>query len=224
MAEVNQTLLKSHAIIRFNREVEDLEQIRKLLGFEKITILGHSFGSVTAQLYAIKYTQHLNRLIITNGFYRFYPKIWKNILALRKKGYVSSNESYAELSNEVDFTPLYYGNIENAMQEPKDTAYAKNNFNNALHYQFCGLDADFKIGNEVGKYNVISGIKQLPVPILFLMGRHDKFCTPALSVKYKEYCPTANFVMLEKSGNYPQVEEPGIVYAEIRKFLSQSVR
>ena len=45
-----------------SRDVDDIEGIRKALGYDKINILGHSYGSVVAQLYAIKYADHVKHL------------------------------------------------------------------------------------------------------------------------------------------------------------------
>jgi proline iminopeptidase len=38
-------------------------------------------------------------------------------------------------------------------------------------------------------------------------------------VKYKEYCPQAQFMIFEKSGHNPQVEEPEKLFLVIEKFL-----
>jgi len=40
-----------------------------------------------------------------------------------------------------------------------------------------------------------------------------------MMVEYKKYCPQAEFVMFEKSGHNPQVEEPSKLFALIREFL-----
>jgi proline iminopeptidase len=38
-------------------------------------------------------------------------------------------------------------------------------------------------------------------------------------VKYKEYMPKARFEMFEKSGHYPQKEEPDRFFTVLRDFL-----
>jgi proline iminopeptidase len=42
-----------------------------------------------------------------------------------------------------------------------------------------------------------------------------------MMVKYKEYCPQAKFVMFEKSGHNPQIEQPEEDFALIREFLEK---
>jgi len=59
------------------------------------------------------------------------------------------------------------------------------------------------------------------MPVLIYGGRFDRVAVPWMMVKYKEYCPQAKFVMFEKSGHNPQIEEPEAAIELIREFLSQ---
>ena len=47
------------------------------------------------------------------------------------------------------------------------------------------------------------------MPVLIETGRYDRVAVPWMAVKFKEYCPQAEFVMFEHSGHNPQVEESG---------------
>jgi len=40
------------------RDIDDIEALRKALNLDRITVLGHSYGGVVAQGYAIKYPGH----------------------------------------------------------------------------------------------------------------------------------------------------------------------
>jgi proline iminopeptidase len=44
--------------------VEDLERLRLALGEEKLTLFGHSFGTVLAEAYFIKYPQHVQEMVL----------------------------------------------------------------------------------------------------------------------------------------------------------------
>lgn len=50
-----------------DRMVEDIEDIRRSLGVEKIYLLSHSFGGILAVSYAQKYANHLHGLILVNS-------------------------------------------------------------------------------------------------------------------------------------------------------------
>src|ERR1035438_2301342 len=47
---------------------EDLEGVRVALNLGKISLLGHSYGGVLAQAYALKYQQNLSHLILNSTF------------------------------------------------------------------------------------------------------------------------------------------------------------
>ncbi|WP_312994332.1 alpha/beta fold hydrolase [Chryseobacterium flavum] len=49
-----------------NRMVEDIEELRKNSGTEKIYLLAHSFGGILAVHYAKKYPDHLKGIILAN--------------------------------------------------------------------------------------------------------------------------------------------------------------
>ena len=49
--------------------VEDVEAVRQSLGLGKMSLLGHSYGGVLAQAYALKYQQNLSHLILGSTFY-----------------------------------------------------------------------------------------------------------------------------------------------------------
>src|SRR4029078_1270208 len=45
--------------------IEDIEALRKHLGLKKICILGGSYGGIVAQGYAIRYSKHIEKLILS---------------------------------------------------------------------------------------------------------------------------------------------------------------
>lgn len=49
--------------------VEDTEAVRVALGLGRINLLGHSYGGVLAQAYALKYQDNLSRLILCSTFH-----------------------------------------------------------------------------------------------------------------------------------------------------------
>ena len=49
-----------------NMFVESIEQWRINMGLEKVNLLGHSFGGYISALYALKYPDNLNHLILAD--------------------------------------------------------------------------------------------------------------------------------------------------------------
>lgn len=219
-----------------DRDVEDLEGLRKAMGFDKINVLGHSYGGLVAQAYAIKYPENVDHLIIANSFHSFlmwqanddncnheiktnYPEVWDTLMIVRAQGYVSSDPIHQEIYGRVPYGFLYAYNPEHFTGRARKPY--PNRFNPKVYYQMVGKDGDFIVGSDIGNFDFRKDLKNLKMPILIIGGRYDRVAVPAEMVKFKEYCPQAQFVMFEKSGHNPQVEEPAKEYALIRAFLAK---
>jgi proline iminopeptidase len=218
------------------RDIEDLEALRKVMGYSSINILGHSYGGVVAQGYAIKYPNNVKHLILANSFHSYlmwqencdnynreiktnYPEVWEELMSVREQGAVSSDKIHQDIYARVPYGFLYSYNPEN-FRKGNGKPYP-NSMNMDLYYQMVGKDGDFLVTNDIGNFDFRKQLKKLSMPILIFGGRYDRVAVPWMMVKYKTYCPQAEFVMLEYSGHQPQVEEPEATIALIRKFLSK---
>ncbi|MXV50046.1 alpha/beta fold hydrolase [Pedobacter sp. HMF7647] len=217
------------------RDIEDIEGLRKALKLDKITVLGHSYGGVVAQGYAVKYPEHLSHLILADTFHSFvmwqenddnsnheiktnYPEVWAELMAIREKGGVSSDADHQEVYGKVPYGFLYAYNPARFESRGGGKPYP-NSMNAKLYYQMVGKDGDFIVGSDIGTFDYRKQLKNIKMPVLIIGGRFDRVATPWMMVKYKEYCPQAKFVMFEKSGHNPQVEEPEKEFPVINEFL-----
>jgi proline iminopeptidase len=220
-----------------SRDVEDLEELRKAMGFSKINILGHSYGGLVAQGYAIKYPNNVKHLILANTFHSFimwqenddnsnheiktnYPEVWDSLMIIREKGAISSDANHQAIYGKVPYGFLYAYNPDNFEGKVKRKPYP-NLMNTKLYYQMVGKDGDFIVGSDIGNFDFRKQLKDLKMPILVIGGRYDRVAVPSMMVKYKEYCPQAKFVMFEHSGHNPQVEEPVAELTLIKIFLGK---
>jgi proline iminopeptidase len=218
------------------RDIEDIEGLRNALHLDKINLLGHSYGGVVAQGYAIKYPQNVKHLILANTFHSFimwqenddnsnheiqtnYPEVWDTLMKLRNAGVVSSDYIHQEIYSEVPYGFLYAYNPDN-FRGRGERPYP-NSFNSKLYYQMVGRDGDFIVGNDIGNFDYRNQLKNLSMPVLIYGGRYDRVAVPEMMVKYKQYCPQATFVIFERSGHNPQVEEPQLLFRIIREFLKK---
>jgi proline iminopeptidase len=218
------------------RDIEDLEGLRIAMGFDKINILGHSYGGVVAQGYAIKYPQNVSHLILANTFHSYlmwqencdnsnheiktnYPEIWEELMKIREKGFVSSDPVHYEIYGRVPYGFLYAYNPENF--KPSGRKPYPNPLNVKLYYQMVGRDGDFELTSDIGTFDYRKQLKDLKMPILIYGGRYDRVAVPRMMVEYKMYCPQAEFFMFENSGHNPQVEEPSKLFEVIREFLGK---
>ena len=218
-----------------DRDIEDIEGLRKTMHLNKISLLGHSYGSLVAQGYAIKYGQNLSHLIIADGFHSFvmwqenddnsnheiktnYPEVWDTLMKVREQGFISSDDIHQEIYGRVPYGFLYAYDPGKFAGGGKRKPYP-NPFNSKLYYQMVGKDGDFIVGSDIGNFDFRKQLKDLKMPVLIIAGRFDRVAVPWMQVKYKEYCPQAQFVMFEKSGHNPQVEESVKEFAIIKDFM-----
>ncbi len=218
----------------FARDVKDLEGLREDLGIEKWTVIGHSYGGMVAQAYALKYPNSVSKLILSNTFYdgemwqenddnsnyeikNQYPDLWAKLMKLRDEGMISSSPECRKLYGQVPAGLLYFYNAANADKVRKDSV----SFNPKVYYQIVGADGDFLIGGDIGKLDFRTELKDLKMPVLILAGRFDRVAVPSFSEKFQEYCPQAKFVMFEKSGHLPFIEQTRKYFQTIEEFLKE---
>jgi len=214
----------------FQRDVDDVEGLRKALGFKKWSVLGHSYGGMVAQAYAIQFPNSVDKLILSNTFYsgemwqendnnsnneikNQYPEKWAKLMKLRDEGFTSSSIEHQKIYS-VPSGLLYFYDASNAYKMSSDTG-----FNSQVYYTLVGYDGDFIIGGDISKLDFRTKLKYLKMPILIIEGRFDRVAVPRWSIRYKEYAPQAKFVMFEKSGHNPYVEEKEKYFNLLDDFL-----
>jgi proline iminopeptidase len=221
------------------RDIEDLEGLRNALHYDKWNVLGHSYGGLVAQGYALKYPSRVSHLILANTFHSFimwqenddnsnheiqenYPEVWAELMKIREAGAVSSDAKHQEIYGKVPYGFLYaynpdkFVNRSNVRRQPYP-----NSFNAKVYYQMVGKDGDFIVGSDIGNFDFRKDLKKLTMPVLIYGGRFDRVAVPKMMIKYKDYCPQAKFIMFEKSGHNPQVEEPESLFPVITDFISK---
>ena len=225
---------KSKGEYSFARDVENLEGLRKALGLAKMNLLGQSYGGMVAQAYALKYPQSVERLILIDSFYsgdmwqanndnanremqKQYPEVWAKLMRLRAMGQRSRSPEHQEVYESVPLGLFYFYDAAKATLLPDDPSTAD------VYFAIAGDDADFVIGGDIAKLDFRSDLRKLTMPMLIVSGRYDRISLPEWSVKFQTYAPQAQFVMMEESGHFPWIEEPGKALTLLRNFLGQPI-
>ena len=214
-------------------DVALIENLRQLLKFDKISIVGHSYGTVPAQAYAIKYPNRVDKLMLISGFhggamwqancesYNFYakthfPEKWKQVDSLRTLGYVSSQEPLKSLYASFPTKYVYYHNTAIKGNEPKEP-YRK--WADDVYATIIGIDGVFDVSGSMINQDYRQQLKNVTAKTLIVAGRYDGVSTPEFNIQYKKFMPQAQFVMFEQSGHNPYLEEPEKFYALFDTFF-----
>jgi proline iminopeptidase len=202
--------------------VEDAEALRGELGLERMVLLGHSYGGTLALMYALRYQQHLDGLILCTTYPAFdYPEVVQanaarlgtpeQLAALGswERGEVGTDEEFARFWRTM--LPLYFHRYDPAVgrELDRDAIYSGAIFNRAFSELTPG-------------YNVVDRLGEIRVPTLVLGARQDWITPLAQSERIQRGIPGSQLVAFEESGHFPFIEERERFLASVRDWLPAS--
>ncbi|HWZ43272.1 MAG TPA: proline iminopeptidase-family hydrolase [Candidatus Saccharimonadales bacterium] len=218
--------------------VEDVEAVRLALGLGKINLLGHSFGGVLAQAYALKYQKNLTHLILGSTFSSTsaFNKIlaWekgqmpeaqrKKLQELEDAGLFGKGkpwekgrypDDYAELAWGDGYFPYLYQNHPDPNYDPKG-GNTTNSWD--LYREMWGSHGEFIVDGNLKSVEYTEKLPGIHVPTLVICGDHDE-SDPSLSKTMHEKIAGSKLVVLPQSGHLTFVDQPEIFMRSVNEFL-----
>jgi proline iminopeptidase len=202
-------------------QIDDLEALRAHLGYEKIDLLGHSWGGFLAMAYAARHPEHIERLIILDSAA---PR-WRDTLFLfhdvfpdvtaREDSYeftVNLKEKDSDAAAD-DQTRLYLSMLCYA-PEHRDELLAK--MANDKEYR----NVNHLVNEDVGRFDLNPEIVKFHFPVLVGTGRFDMNVAPVIAYKIHQAISGSQFAVFDKSGHLPFFEQPEQFVSVVNKFLS----
>jgi proline iminopeptidase len=186
---------------------DDLEELRKLLGYERIQVLGHSFGGMVALTYALRHPDHLAGLIActTAASYEFRAEAWE-IAAARATpeqlkmlprlfdGVVATEAEHDEWWRVC--LPLYF-------HRPDATVCAE-----LLGREHAQLEVvNYMMASQIPAYDVSAQLAAISAPTLVVSGRYDWVTPVSQGQVIASGIPGAALAVFEDSGHFPFIEE-----------------
>jgi proline iminopeptidase len=219
--------------------VEDVEAVRLALHLGRISVLGHSYGGVLAQAYALKYQDHLSHLVLASTFSS--TKEMNQVLArikshmppaklaltnaFEKAGLFGKDnpwqhgrypDQYAVLAWGWGYFPYLYG----ARPDPNYDPVAQNTSNSwALYREMWGSHGEFVIDGNLAAVEYLARLSTLKTPTLILAGDHDE-CDPAMSKEMHAKIAGSKLVILPNSGHMAFVDQPQMWNQSVADFLA----
>jgi proline iminopeptidase len=225
---------KAQSEYTFARDVDEIEGLRQALRLSTISVYGQSYGGMVAQAYATKYPQSLDHLILADTFHSAemwqkgnddiwnvrlqdqMPELWDRLQTIRGSGKLSCDPEYQKLQGDMPAALAYYYDPSHA----DNASYGAIESNLDVYCQLAGPDADVILGGDIARLDFRPLLGQIATPTLILAGRFDRVAIPRFAIEFKRLMPQATFVMFEKSGHYPFIEESELHGATVRAFLN----
>jgi pimeloyl-ACP methyl ester carboxylesterase len=203
------------------RIVRHLGRLAELLGLERYSVLGSSFGALIAALMYFERPERVPSLVLVGSGSVFHPpdEQAETLRAALANGTSAMADPTLEscrrrLAN-VCFDPA---SVPEEMLLVQLTSYALPDRLPAYRATIAGLIAS--VGSL--EHRVYARLEQIRVPCLVITGREDIRASYRHTEEGCRRIPGAELVMLERCGHLPFLEHPGRFNALVRQFLGQA--
>jgi len=217
--------------------VEDVEAVRKALDLGKMSLLGHSYGGVLAQAYALKYQQNLTHLVLCSTFpstsqmnevfkemkLKMSPELRDRIDKMEKAGLYGHGLPYEHnrYTNEYMVAAWGEGYFPYLYQRRPDPNYdpvASGVMSWRLYREMWGPDGEFVIDGNLKSVEYVDQLSTINVPTLITCGDHDE-CPPSLAEEMHEKIAGSKLVIFPNSGHMTFVDQPDLFIKAVDDFL-----
>lgn len=210
---------------RCDRQVDDVEALRRHLGLERVDLLAHSAGANLAVLYAVRYPERINRLaLITPSTYvvgiQTTGETRKQVARLREgepwfpAAYAALERVTAGQGSQEDWAaiaPLWYGRWDAATQAHQAAGAEQTNEEAAGVY---GAEGAFD--PEATR----TALATLAAPVLFVAGEVDLGACPSAVVDYADLPLHATLVVQPGAGHFPWLDDADRFVSTVAGFLA----
>lgn len=198
----------------------DAEALGLYLGYEKVAVIGHSYGGYIALEFALRYPHRLSHLILVDtaplAVFNYFDEVKENIvrkgateemMTILQTGFADDNDMRQKAPKLI---PLYF--------KTYDANIGQRLFENVV---FTASGESYE--GEVLAYNVIPRLGEIQVPTLILVGRDDFITPPSKACIMQEGIPNAEMVVFENSGHFPYIEEPETFFKTVHDWFKRTM-
>lgn len=208
--------------INLERAVQDLEDLRKYLGEEKLTICGLSWGGGLAQAYASFFPNNTEKIVLVATGppdMSLFPIIFKDILPKRRYPFEEDSLKYwnDQPDNERSilmrwvyfYLPYFYDHDLGIKVLPEIVCSI--NFNDRM--------SELMWKDLSKNYNLNPKLRDYKNPCIIIRGRQDPICIAEVAYQIKELLPQTEIITIERCGHFIPWEQPNEFYKILREVM-----
>src|SRR5215471_10507167 len=217
---------------------DDVEAVRQSLVLGKINLLGHSYGGVLAQAYALKYQKNLTHLILGSTFQstsamnkvlahekqNMAPDALEKLENFEKAGLFGKGKVWENGRYPNDYATLAWGDgyFPFLYQRRPDPNYDPVSGNTTLSWdlyrEMWGSHGEFIVDGNLKSVEYTDRLSTIHVPTLIICGDHDE-SDPSLSRTMHEKIAGSQLVIVPQSGHMTFVDQPSFYIKAVNDFL-----
>ena len=209
--------------INISATLEDIEFLRKHLGYEEWIVLGHSVGCFLASKYASEYPGSVSTIILvgtaglnTSLWDYFGDNLWSRLLPSDKELaeywldsiIVANDFKRARFEYQQAIFPAYFYDRKNSLL-----------LTQKLKPEDWNIDLWWFIWDDMDKIDLSEISRSYNKPVLVLHGRQDPVGELIPLVVSQTY-PNSKLVFIEQAGHFPWLEQPEVFTEAILSFLN----
>ena len=212
--------------LKYTDHVHDLEALRKHFGLERVVLVGESWGAGLAALYAMEHPVRVSRLLLLGPMPPSRALITRRLEKTDEridfsKRLAEFRRSLPTASDPIALCREFFGVYRAALFFDQAAASRRRGSScdappEGVRNYMVVNDATF---GSLGEYDLLPKLRQLRIPALIVEGEQS---IPTLDSvhAWAEAMPNARLLLIPNSGHFPQVEQPGLFFPAIERFLS----
>ncbi|MBD1939816.1 alpha/beta hydrolase [Microcoleus sp. FACHB-68] len=217
---------KDTAQFQLDRLSDDIELVRKELGFDQIIVIGHSGHAFMALEYAKKYPAHVSHVVMIcagpnlsqEGHLAAQRYLNDSVCPERKAALA---ENLARLPQEIEAAPEKAFITYCLLMAPK--SWFDYNFDATKLWEGVEVNMamfDYVWGEVFRDIDITQNLDKLQAPVFLALGRYDYLQPPAyLWESVRDKFSNLTIRIFEKSSHAPQFEEPALFDKELVEWL-----
>ncbi|TGA98510.1 alpha/beta fold hydrolase [Sporolactobacillus shoreae] len=220
------TKVENQKLLTIERYVDEVEEVRQLLGLDDFYLLGHSWGGILTQEYALKYGSHLKGAIISSMIDSIdvYEKYNDN---LRIKTLGADAVSFMkECEDKDDYNSAQYAAYVDELNanyfcrmKPVPSYIQKilGHTTNSVYNYFQGNN-EFIITGALKGWDRRQDVHKITVPVLLLFGGHETMPV-SIAEEMNRKIPNARLRICPNGGHMNMFDDKDNYFKALSEFL-----
>jgi len=195
-------------------QIADIERIRRILGDEKLILIGHSWGGFMASLYAAEFPEHVEALILVSPATTL-------VMPLKEPDFYAVARARLKLDQRAEYDAFMadYWDIKTLFSRSEADLAALNARFAERYIMPLEKDIAVKRGETGGwmtwamyismgrRHDYRAALKKVGAPVLVLYGESD-LLSEAATRQYAASFPNAGFAVIKNAGHFSFEQQP----------------
>jgi len=208
--------------------INDLDGLREILGLDKISLLGYSFGAELALRYARHYPEKVDKLILESpvelstyskliqmeGFYSIADSSFKKSIETIIEGNNTISDKYIQVWGKAS-TPI----VDEFLFLNQNVAKKNRELWEESKLKSPGRRHFVRVIFESSKGDLLKSVQGLETKCLIISGIHDKNGGFHYGRDLNQILPNSELLIYRYSAHFPDMEEPEKFASDIKNFV-----